>query len=92
MALTQKQVKNVCLLYGGAQQCRYLDEDLDDQNNVVHVCKKLTPDKTIIDDEVQDFLDEAKKNNQDPAKQSNPLGDHCQGYLKLTHKQQGYDV
>lgn len=92
MALTQKQVQDVCLLYQGHTQCRYLDEDTDDQGNVVAVCRKLTLDKSIIDEEVDRFLDESKKNNQDPRKQGVALGDNCVGYLKLTNKKQGYDI
>ena len=92
MALTQNQAQHVCMLYGGHQQCRYVDEDLDDDGNIVYVCKKLTPDKSIIDLEVDEFLKDMKKNGQDPIKQGSPLGDNCNGYIKLTTKQQGYDL
>lgn len=92
MALSQKQLKDVCYVHGGAYQCRYLDEDLDDQGNIVHICKKLSPDKKIIDEEMVDFYNDMKKNGQDPAKQGVPLGDNCQGYIVLKTKQQGYDV
>ncbi len=92
MALTNNQVQHVCLLYSGAQQCRYVDEDLDDDGNIVYVCKKLSPDKNIIDSEVDEFLDDMKKNGQDPTKQGVPLADNCSGYIKLTVKKQGYDV
>lgn len=92
MALTEKQLQDVCYILGGPNQCRYLDEDMDDQGNIVYVCKKQCPDKKIIDDEFVDFLKDMKKNGQDPAKQGVPLGDNCGGYLKLTHKKQGYDI
>ena len=92
MALSQKQLKDVCVLNGGALQCRYLDEEMDDQGNVVHVCKKLSPDKKIVDEELLDFYDDMKKSGQDPTKQGVPLGDNCQGYIVLKTKQQGYDV
>ena len=92
MALTQNQVQHVCMLYGATQQCRYVDEDLDDDGNIVYVCKKLSPEKAIVDLEVSEFLDDMKKHGQDPAKQGVPLGDNCKGYIKLITKKQGYDL
>ena len=92
MALTQNQVQHVCMLYGATQQCRYVDEDLDDDGNIVYVCKKLSPEKAIVDLEVSEFLDDMKKHGQDTAKQGVPLGDNCQGYIKLITKKQGYDL
>ena len=92
MALTQNQVQHVCMLYGGTQQCRYVDEDLDDDGNIVYVCKKLSPEKAIVDLEVSEFLDDMKKHGQDPVKQGVPLGDNCKGYIKLITKKQGYDL
>ena len=47
MALTQKHLKDVCYVHGGHLQCRSLDEDVDDQGNIVYVCKKLSPDRKI---------------------------------------------
>jgi len=92
MALTQKQLKDVCFVWGGAQQCRYLDEDQDSQGNIVHVCKKKTIYKQVIDDEVDQFFKDVNKNGQDPLAQGVPLGDNCQGYIDLKVKPQGYDV
>jgi hypothetical protein len=92
MALTQKHVKDVCLVNGGHLGCRYLDEDLDDNGNAVWICRKLTSDRDIIDLEVEEFLDHMKLNGQDPAKSGQPMGDNCKGYIKLNHKKQGYDV
>jgi len=92
MALTKKQLKDVCLLYGNEQQCRYLDEDIDDNGDICNVCKKQSVYKKIIDDEVDDFLAEMKKNGQDPMAQGVPLGDNCTGYIVLKSKSQGYDV
>lgn len=92
MALTPKQCKDVCMLGGQHLQCRYLDEDYNDQRIAVYVCKKLSPDKAIIDGEVDDYLDENKKSGQDPTKQGVPLGDNCPGYIKLLTKPQGYDA
>lgn len=92
MALTNKQLNNVCLVSGGHLQCRYLDEDLDDNDNVVYVCKKLSPDRKIIDDELVDFMNDMKKSGQDPTTQNAPLGDNCAGFVVLKTKPQGYDV
>jgi len=92
MALSRKQLKDVCLLWGGHQQCMYLDEDADDQGQVCNVCKKLSVYKKIIDEEVHEFLVEMKKNGQDPLAQGVPLGDNCQGYIVLKSREQGYDV
>jgi hypothetical protein len=92
MALTPKQLKDVCYVTGGHLQCRYLDEDVDDKGNLIHVCKKLSPDKKIIDEELIDFYNDMKKNGQDPTKQGVPLADNCQGFVVLKTKQQGYDV
>ena len=92
MALTQKQLKDVCMIWGGSSQCRYLDEDLDDDGNIVHVCKKKSSYKDIIDDEFVEWLSEQKKNGQDPYKSQAPMGDNCSGYVILKTKPQGYDV
>jgi hypothetical protein len=91
MALSPKQTKDVCFLNGGSDQCRYLDEDMDDKGNIVHLCKKLSPDKKIIDEELVDFYNDMNKSGQDPQKQGVPLGDNCQGYIPLKIKIQGYD-
>lgn len=91
MALSNKQLKDVCLLWGNAKQCIYLDEDNDDGNRV-NVCKKLSVFKSIIDGEVMEFLNEMKKSGQDPAFQGVPLGNNCRGYIVLKVKEQGYDV
>lgn len=92
MALTRKQTEDVCFLWGGTNQCRYLDEDVDDDGNIVHICKKKSPYKKVIDEEMIEWLAECKKNNQDPIKQGVPLGDNCGGYVVLKTKKQGYDV
>ena len=92
MALTNKQLQDVCFIWGGTSQCRYLDEDIDDDSNIVHVCKKKSSFKKVIDEELVEFLSDCKKNSQDPAKQGVPLGDNCTGYVVLKVKPQGYDV
>ncbi len=92
MALTLKQIKDVCLINNGAHTCRYLDEDLDDQSNIVHICKKKCPDRALVDSEIDLFMQDMKKTKQDPYKQGMALGDNCPGYLRLITKKQGYDV
>lgn len=92
MALTKKQAKDVCMAWTGYQQCRYLDEDISDEGDLVYVCKKKSAYKSIIDDEVDDFLLDMKNTGQDPAAQGLPIGDNCGGYVVLKSKEQGYDV
>jgi hypothetical protein len=92
MSLSSKHTKDVCCELGRSNQCRYLDEDFDDAENIISVCKKLTPDKKIIDIEVVDFLNNCKKNGQDPYLMNVALGDNCKGYLNLKTKKQGYDI
>lgn len=97
MALSQNQVQDVCCYGGGHKQCRFLDgeymEDASGDVNYIFICrKKSPPDKSAIDDEVDEFLDECKNNNQDPTKQYVALGDNCTGYHALKVKLQGYDV
>jgi hypothetical protein len=92
MALTQKQIRDVCCLYQGSSQCRYLDSDTDSLGNIVLVCKKKHPDKNIIDDELKTYVIKLRKKGKDPLKENVPLGNNCQGYIKLTDKKQGYDV
>ena len=91
MALTKKQLSDVCLLNGGYKQCRYLDE-VEDSGKMVYVCKKLTPDADVIDEEVEEFVIDAQKTGQDPKAQNLPLQINCSGYLCLKAKKQGYDV
>lgn len=92
MSLTQKHLSDVCFLGGGRLECRYLEEELDDQGKLVYVCKKMSPHRKIIDEEVADFLNEMLRSGQDPNQRSEALGDNCQGYITLKSKPQGYDV
>ncbi len=92
MALSQKHVKDICMINGLNLQCRYLDEDSDNKGNIVHICRKLSTDKKVIDQELTDFYAEMTKKGTDPAAQGVPLGDNCQGYIALKTKQQGFDV
>jgi len=92
MALTTKQLKDVCFIWGGSSQCRYLDEDVDDDGDIIHICKKKSPYKKIVEEELVEFLGDCKKNGQDPYKQGVPLGDNCGGFVVLKSKPQGYDT
>jgi hypothetical protein len=89
MSLSQKQTEDICMIYGGHKQCRYLITD--DQNNK-HMCGKLIKKvRESIDDRVDEFLKKAKANGQDPATIGRACGDNCQGYIFLKYKKQGYD-
>lgn len=97
MALSQNQVQDVCCYNDGHKQCRYLDgeymQNAAGDIEYIFVCrKKSPPDKLVIDEEADEFLDQCKKNGQDPTKQYVPLGDNCTGYHALKTKLQGYDV
>lgn len=90
--LSKLQLSRVCLLHQGNKQCRYLDGDDNDYGK--YQCKKLSPEKKIIDEEVANFLKDAKKQGVNPTKQGVPLGTGggCQGFVVLKTKLQGYDV
>lgn len=91
MALTKKQVSDVCCEKKGSLQCRYLDEEYDSKG-LVKICRKLSPDAKIIDAECSDYINNAIKSGRDPAVDKLPLGNNCQGYIVLLTKPQGYDV
>jgi hypothetical protein len=88
--LTLPQIKDVCMSWQGATQCRYLSYD-----DVAHVnicLKKVPAKKDIIDKQVDKFVQKAKANGQDPSQMGRALGDNCKGYPPLKTKKQGYDV
>lgn len=96
MALTDKHVRQVCDIYGGNSRCRYLEEDMhEDQNGniqFIYVCRKKSPAKKSIDENVNKEI-ERLQNNNIPLQDSNyPMGDNCKGYVVLEVKPQGYDV
>jgi hypothetical protein len=88
--LSEAQLKDVCLYYGGHKQCRFLEQDDADWNK--HFCKKLSPDKKDINIEVDKFIAEKKAQGLDLNRQHEPIGDNCSGFLPLTDLLQGYDV
>lgn len=88
--LSEAHLKNVCLLWGGHKQCRYLERDDMDWNK--YYCKKKSVDKDIIDQEVDKFVKEQKALGKNPRSLNEPLGDNCKGFLPLTSLLQGYDI
>jgi len=96
MALTEKQIKDVCDIYGGGNKCRYMEEDIieDDDGNmsIVYICRKKSPDKIDIDHDTIAQIMDAKANGIDPHDAEIAMGDNCDGYVVLKTKPQGYDV
>lgn len=90
MALTNKQIKDVCMVGGGYRQCRYLSAD--HQNWGKYNCLKRSPQKQVIDEEVHDAIVHMKSQGQDPKKQGVPISDNCGGYPLLRLIEQGYDL
>ncbi len=88
--LSLPQVKDVCLNWQGADQCRYMS--YDDQTGGQICMKKVAAKKDIIDKQVKKFVDKAKANGQDPKQMGRALGDNCKGYPPLKTKKQGYDI
>jgi hypothetical protein len=90
MALTQKHIEDVCLVYGGHKSCRYL---IYDQESGKYMCSKLVKQlKEDVDTRIDEYLAKLKKNGQDPSVMGRAIGDNCQGYIFLKYKKQGYDV
>lgn len=88
--LSLPQLEDVCLLYGGHKQCRFLDGD--DNDYTKFYCKKKSAEAASINQDVDEFIAEAKKNGDDPRDYGQALGDNCSGYVKLNDVLQGYDV
>ena len=87
MPLTKLHVINVCKKDQGCDECRYLEED----HLVVgvHQCLKLSPQRHIVDEEVENHIKNKKHSNRKII--DSPMGDNCKGYPILRHKQVGYD-
>lgn len=96
MALTEKQIKDVCDIYGGNNRCRYMEEDIveDDDGNmsVIYVCRKKSPDKSNIDQTVVAQIIDCKNQGINPHDSGIAMGDNCDGYVVLKTQPQGYDV
>jgi hypothetical protein len=87
MPLSKLHVINVCKKDNGKNECRYLSED--EIKDGVFQCKKLSPEKIIIDEEVDEYL--RRKRNYGRNENDYSLGDNCKGYPVLRHKEVGYD-
>jgi len=94
MALTNKQINDVCLVHQGYISCRYLSYD---PGQGIFLCAKLHPRlKDIKDDAVTFNEREARRINIPVIDYFDLHGigheDNCNGYRYLTQVQQGYDV
>jgi len=74
--LTFVQVRDVCLLRKGSQECRFLDYDEDDEK---HFCQKMHSHAKNINYEVGMFLRGCWKKGVDPHSLGMPLGYNCFG-------------
>ena len=90
MPLTRPQLRDVCLIHKGQDQCRYASPD-DQAYNIYH-CNKLTGQKKIVDAEVQKHQDDCKKKGMAIFSQGRAIGDNCKGYPYLPTIDQGYDL
>lgn len=88
--LSERHTEDVCLVYQGAHQCRYLDGDQDDYDKFY--CRKKTSDKKVIDEMAEEYIKECKKNGVDPHAGNQPIGDNCSGFVCFKDLVQGYDV
>ncbi len=91
MALSKNQVQHICLPNAGYQTCRYLSPDNTGYPIKYH-CLRQTPQKKIIDEEVNDHLKQLKVKNLSYKNQNVPVGDNCSGYPLLRIIEQGYDI
>jgi hypothetical protein len=88
MALTLKQINDICMIDQGATQCRYLADD-----DGKYFCLKLiSGQKSEIDKEIKEFIKKHKDRGVDPNSMGLPLSNNCGGYRFLTAKMQGYDI
>lgn len=90
MALSQNQLKHVCMINGGYRQCRYLAQDEQDYSK--WYCLKKTGQAKQIDEDLDDTLESLKQRKMNYKTQGLPVGDNCNGYPLLKIIDQGYDV
>lgn len=89
--LSKRQIEDICLVYQGAHQCRYLEGDSTDYSKFY--CRKRTPDRAVIDEVVDDHIKERIRLGKDPMTEDEAIGDNCSlGFLPFKDKLQGYDV
>jgi len=87
--LSTKQLKDVCLIGGTSERCRYLAEDETD--HLKYYCLKKSSKAKDVDIEVEDFIKDMKRRGKDVSKENIPIGNNCSGYPVLRYKEQGYD-
>lgn len=93
MALSQAQLTDVCMYGMGSDECKYLDGEHDPvTGDMKFICKKKSLERKAIDEEVQEHMDDCKKQGMNPRSQGVPMGDNCQGFLPMKDLLQGYDV
>jgi hypothetical protein len=91
MTLSQKQLKDVCMINSGSKTCRYLYNDELDSSK--WYCQKMRPiEKNKIDISIESFVIDCKKRKINPKSVGRSLGDNCEGFLLLKNIKQGYDV
>ena len=88
--LSDRQLEDICLVYQGARQCRYLDGDQDHYDK--WYCRKKTPDRKVIDEMCEEYIQDSIKKGNDPMDGSHPIGDNCSGFVAFKDLLQGYDV
>ena len=88
--LSQKHLHDICLLFsGGYKQCRYAEED---PKTWTWHCAKLQKDrKAVLDQQVEKYREECKKQGVDPKKGGQAMGDNCKGYPVFKNIEQGYN-
>lgn len=91
MALTLKQVQDICLIGTGSTQCRFLAED-EKVDGQFYCLKLVSQQRPEIDQEVAEFIKKHKDRGVDPYSMGLPLADNCGGYRFLKAKMQGYDL
>ena len=88
MALTLRQIEDVCLVDQDSDQCRYLGEDPTGK----FYCIKCTPARKEMDEIVREFKNKYAKKGVPAHSVGVPLGDNCKGYTFFRYKKQGYDI
>jgi hypothetical protein len=92
MPLSQKQLKDVCLLGHGYKQCRFVAQDALDYSKF-H-CLKKTGQAKQINEDIEETLESLAQRKLDYKKQGLPVGTgrSCKGYPVLKVVEQGYDL
>ena len=91
MALSLKQLQDVCLLYDQEGQCRYLRQDVQTYDKWYCVKQKKI-EKAKVDNKVDEMMLDCAQKGIDPSDTGVPFNDNCDGYPILKYVEQGYDV